>query len=388
MEYTKENLINEYPTPFYAFDLRVLKDRCLYLKEHLPKGIKLCYAMKANPFVTAYMQDYIDKYEICSPGELRICLEQGLPVNKFVISGVYKNKEDIENLISLSFNVDCYTVESITQYQIIKDIAQNKNEQVTLMLRLTSSNQFGLTKEEIEYVILDTMLNPLIRIKGIQFYSGTQKSSLSKVQREIKALDEFIRHLYEDCNFKITELEYGVGIPVSYFEPNDFDEGEYLNGLSDILNSINSEVNITLEIGRALVASCGTYVTSVVDRKTNSSGNYAIVDGGIHHIVYYGQVMAMKKPSFEILPSRDNEADENWNICGSLCTVNDILLKNISVNTLELNDRLVFKNTGAYCVTEGISLFLSRALPSVVLIDEDGNVDIAREHKEIYSLNY
>ena len=37
---------------------------------------------------------------------------------------------------------------------------------------------------------------------------------------------------------------------------------------------------VVLELGRSVVASCGTYLTSVVDTKTNVGSNYAIVDGG------------------------------------------------------------------------------------------------------------
>lgn len=388
MVYTNKNLIKEYPTPFYCFDLKAIKSRYAYLKNNLPERVKLCYAIKANPFLAASMQDYIDKYEICSPGELEICMEQELPVNKFVVSGVYKNYNDLKKYISLGVSFDCYTIESLTQYNAIKEITKDLQKPVSVLLRITSSNQFGITKDEAERIIIDAKSNPLITINGLQFYSGTQKTNLSKIQKEVLMLDEFIAYLSDTCDFTVKELEYGPGFPVEYFESGKFDEVEYLKGLSDIINGIKSDAQITLEIGRGLVADCGTFVTSVVDKKNNASGNYAIVDGGIHHISYYGQVMAMKKPYFDIVPNRLNSDKESWNICGSLCTVNDILIKNILVDSLELGDRIIFKNTGAYCVTEGISLFLSRALPSVVLVDENGDVKIAREHTDIYSLNY
>lgn len=104
-------------------------------------------------------------------------------------------------------------------------------------------------------------------------------------------------------------------------------------------------------------------MTRVVDRKTNQSQHYAIVDGGIHQLVYFGQSMAMRRPQVELLQPRDEDGVENWNICGSLCTVNDILVKQLPLSRLEVGDVLAFGNAGAYCMTEGISLFLSRDLP-------------------------
>ena len=51
-------------------------------------------------------------------------------------------------------------------------------------------------------------------------------------------------------------------------------------------------------MGRFIAASCGVFVSSVVDLKTNKEQNYCIIDGGINHINYYGQTMAMKIPAY------------------------------------------------------------------------------------------
>ena len=137
----------------------------------------------------------------------------------------------------------------------------------------------------------------------------------------------------------------------------------------------------------AIAASCGTYVTRVVDRKTNQGQNYAIVDGGIHQLVYFGQSMAMRRPQVALLPPRSGDGVENWNICGSLCTVNDILVKQLPLSQLEIGDVLAFGRAGAYCMTEGIALFLSRDLPGVVLCTPDGRAVLARDHLATHPLN-
>ena len=66
---------------------------------------------------------------------------------------------------------------------------------------------------------------------------------------------------------------------------------------------------LTLEIGRGLTACCGTYLTTVVDAKTNQKVNYAIVDGGIHHLTYYGGAMAMKQPPVRFLEETDGNVE-------------------------------------------------------------------------------
>ena len=96
--------------------------------------------------------------------------------------------------------------------------------------------------------------------------------------------------------------------------------------------------------------------------------------------------MAMKFPHLEIYPSRENANTEDWNLMGSLCTINDIIIKQYPVSNLQIGDVFVFKNTGAYCMTEGISLFLSRELPQVALL-KNGKLELVRDSFKTYILN-
>ena len=54
------------------------------------------------------------------------------------------------------------------------------------------------------------------------------------------------------------------------------------------------------------------------------------------------------------------------------------LVKNYELPVLKLGDILTFHHTGAYCMSEGIALFLSRELPSVGILDENDNFTIVR----------
>ena len=184
---------------------------------------------------------------------------------------------------------------------------------------------------------------------------------------------------------KTEEFEFGAGFPVHYFENDEFDEDGFLKEFSEVLSKMDFNGKIIIELGRSIVADCGYYITKVVDKKTNKEQNYAILDGGINHLVYYGQSMAMKIPKCEIYPKK-NKTEEKWNLCGSLCTINDILVKQYPSGKLEIGDVFIFKNTGAYCVTEGISLFLSRKLPAVLKI-KNNKIELIRNNLDTYKLN-
>lgn len=383
---TTEKILKSYATPLYVFEIDALKNRVDYLKSRLPKDVSLCYAIKANTFIVNDLCPHIEKLEVCSPGEMMLCLEKGVELSKIVVSGVYKTRDFIEEIVKDHSGVNCFTVESAEQYDMLIEFAEKYNKKIKLLLRLTSGNQFGLDEDGVKKIIASYDKNA-VEIIGIQYFSGTQKTSLKRIKREIDYADAFLAELENEYCFKSDEFEYGPGLPVAYFDTDNFNEDEYLAEFSSLLSSMKYKAKITLEVGRSLVADCGNYITKVVDMKSNQNQNYAIVDGGMNHITYFGQSMAMKHPFHSLFPLRDEGETKNWNICGSLCTVNDILMKNTPMTDLKIGDAIVFKKTGAYCATEGISLFLSRDLPQVLIIDENGNINCAREAVATYKLN-
>jgi len=377
-----------FSTPAYLFDLDELKSRIAYLRKHIGNNVSLCFAMKANPFIIEALCKNVERFEVCSPGEFRICEKADIPMKKLVISGVYKEEADVDRMLKSYSAIGIYTAESLEQFMLLNKYAGIYNRPIRVLLRLTSGNQFGIDETGIRKIIEQRSLYPYIKIVGIQFFSGTQKSSIKRLARELLDLDDFILSLSEDYGYQAEEMEFGPGLPVSYFQSEkNADEEHFLSEFSRLLSDLRFNGHIVLELGRSIAASCGFYLTKVVDMKTNKGQNYCIVDGGIHQICYYGQTMAMKVPYYQHLPSRDAIDPISWNVCGSLCTIHDILVKQLPLADLKKGDVLVFENTGAYSVMEGIALFLSRNLPTVYLYSQKNGFLCAREGHPTDTIN-
>ncbi|WMJ86930.1 diaminopimelate decarboxylase family protein [Anaerocolumna sp. MB42-C2] len=378
--------ISQYKTPFYIFNTDLLAVQINKLRTALGPDVELCYAMKANPFIIKELQDLVDFYEVCSPGEFRICERAQINMNQVVMSGVYKNQSDIEYALNQYGNQIIYTIESLTHWQLIENYALKQQITIRVLLRLTSGNQFGMDESLIRQIIENRHQN-FISIDGIQFFSGTQKKSIHKYENELNMLDQFCCDLKKQYDFTVKKLEYGPGLPVYYFEDETDEEELILGGLSQLIKKLTFGGKIALELGRSIAAPCGAYVTSIVDTKINKNQPYCIVDGGIHQVNYYGQMLAMKKPPLIHWNKRSGETRE-WTVCGSLCTINDVLVKQYPFTSLQTGDTLIFEKTGAYSVTEGISLFLSRELPQVLLYSEQNQFRIARNMILTDHLNY
>lgn len=387
MNQALNRLLQENKTAFYVFDIGKLKARIAHLQAALPPEVVLCYAVKANTFITKELIDTIHRFEVCSPGEAEICRAVGVPSENMVISGVYKTPEVMEAMVADPGFHPIYTVESLEQYELFRRLAKQYGRTLPLLLRLTNGSQFGINKGDIEAIVARRGETPEVDILGIQFFSGTQKTSLKKLKREVGKLDDLLTLLEEKYGFIARDLEYGPGFPVSYFQSDELDEAELLSGFSELLHDMTHHPKITLELGRSIAASCGTYYTHIVDLKRNQEQNYALVDGGMHHLVYFGQHMAMKQPFFHVCGKEELPATDQWNVCGSLCSMNDVMTKQSPLPDLALGDVLAFENAGAYCMTEGISLFLSRDIPAVYLLLENGTAVQVRKAFDTATLN-
>ena len=388
-----QNILDRYQAPLYVFEERLLNERVRLLRDALPKTVKLCFAVKANPFIGQFLTGRVDRFEICSPGEMYICEKQGIPAKDYVLSGVHKDETSMRYAFEHGLCEGILTVESVSQFELLKALSAQYRQPVRLLLRLTSGNQFGLETQEVMEILRDygcpaEDAQSLLTIAGIQFFSGTQKTSLKKHRRELAMLDDPIDTIREELGYEVPELEYGPGFPAAYFVGEEFDETSYLAEFSQLLEGMRNRLPITLELGRGIAASCGSFLSRVADVKCNHKEHYAILDSGIHHLTYYGQFMAMKHPVCEVWPPRQQEeGDTVWNLCGSLCTTNDLLVKKLPVHDLKIGDVLVFHNTGAYSMTEGISLFLSRDLPAVVWMKENGEMQLLRQAQPVWELN-
>ena len=392
-------------TPSYIFDTDELCTRIDAMQQILGCGVTVCYAMKANPFLISVLDKKLDKFEVCSPGEFAICEKEGINREKIVLSGVNKEKKDI--LYSMKTGaVGIYTVESLNQLELINSCAVECGIKVKVLIRVTSGNQFGINERQV-YEIADRKdeLKGII-IEGIQCYSGTQKKKLSQIEAEVVWLQAIAHTCEAEHGVKLKEIEYGPGLSVDYFVTDkcdamntDFDE---LKEFAAMIKEMSEKFNVTLEMGRYIAATCGILISRIADMKMNDTTRYAIIDSGINHINYYGQAMAMKKPRCEFIPMEYTEgvADgaahevevysqgvQPYNICGSLCTVGDVIVKNLELKDAKIGDMIAFYNIGAYSVTEGIYLFLSRRMPAIVLYSNKNGYRVIRKSVETFLIN-
>lgn len=399
------NIIKKYSTPSYVFDACEVRERAEKIRSLI--GGRLCFSIKANPFLIPALMDTVNCFEVCSPGELYICEHLKVPGSMIVYSGVHKETEDTAEAIRYGAGV--LTAESVRQYELICEAAASEaaGSPVNVILRLTSESQFGMSLEDIEKILKhhsgDTG-SSAVRITGLHYFAGTQRLRLDHQRKELERLRELFEMLKNKYGLPLSMLEYGPGLGYPYFESDDLsDTLAPAKELSSDLKAASKWCDLTVEMGRFIASSCGYYLTSIADIKTSSDKNWIIADGGIHHLNYFGQRMGLKFPVIKMLHTSHSGDDslsydnlgsistvssdsrtlsdkeeispsdtKPYDICGSLCTTNDVLVRGYGLKDPKIGDVLIFCHAGAYSVTESMQLFLSRTMPGVIIADETG----------------
>ena len=140
---------------------------------------------KGKPISASQAAGGLDHVEVCSPGELEICIALGVKPESIIYSGVMKEKCDIERAVS--YGAGILTCESIRHAALISEvmlecIPEGAHEagfvetKAQVILRLTSGNQFGMSLDDIEYILSHPDEFKGISVMGLHYYSGTQKS--------------------------------------------------------------------------------------------------------------------------------------------------------------------------------------------------------------------
>ena len=367
-------IATQFGTPTFVFDESALAARMHEVKRIVGDKVHLCYSIKANPFLIPAMQSLTELLEVCSPGELEICESLNVDPKTILFSGVNKTLADIKH--AMNAGVVRFTAESPLHIRLLHEAAHKQGKVYPVLLRLTAGSQFGMDESDLLSAIGNRASYPFLRFEGIHYFSGTQRAKLDKDQRkELAMLHEFMDRLERDYDFVCEKIEYGPGLYFPYFAHEDHsDTLAPIRDLAPDLQHLAERCHLTIEMGRFFASECGTYLTTVIDTKVNCGSHYAIVDGGMHHVNYLGGMMGMRNPIITHIagPEHADETVADWVLCGSLCTTADVLVRKTELAGLAQQDILAFHNIGAYSVTEGPALFLSRNMPRIVLADNNG----------------
>ncbi len=380
-------LAEKYSTPLYVYDAAIFETKYKKLKEALPSSAEIFFAMKSNPSwaVVTLLNNLGAGVDIASLGELHTALRVGVPPQKIIFTG--PSKRDCELEAAVRANIFSINVESEGELERLDRIARAHHRRVPVGVRLNvafapderttiiggaSPQKFGIDIERAAEAVRLAQRLSHIELMGIHIFNASQVLDAQALANNAENIFRTAFELSSKTNCELRYIDLGGGLGVPYTEEDrELDIKTFGRRLSRIFaryhaKGLRADLRVLIEPGRYIAAEAGVYLTRIVDVKESRGVRYALVDGGVHHLLRPTWVSS-GHPA-RLANKLNLSRSERYSIAGPLCTALDYLAKDIMLPPVEVGDVVAIFNVGAYGWTESMPYFLSHPTPPEVFV--------------------
>lgn len=391
LEKVKE-IIKEYPTPFYLYDEKGIRENAENLKEAFSwnKNFKEYFAVKANtnPFLINILKEYGFGCDCSSLTELMLSKVLGFSGRNIMFSSNVTPEEEYQYAKKLGaiINLDDFTHIKFLEetagipeviscrynpggvFKISNDIMDNPKD-----------SKYGFTYEQL----IDGF--KILKSKGVKEFGIHAFLASNTITNEYypalaKILFDTAVKIKNETGIiiKFINLSGGIGIPYKPDEkPNDIKIiGEKVKQVyEEILKPENmDDIEIYAELGRFMTGPYGCLITKVLHEK-HIHKEYIGCDacavnlmrpamyGAYHHITVLGK--------------ENNSCDFKYDVTGSLCENNDKFAVDRMLPKIDVGDFLVIHDTGAHGYSMGYN-YNGKLKCAELLLQTDGNIKLIR----------
>ena len=353
-----KELVKEYKTPLYVYDLDAMTSQYKELKEAF-KGRKslLAYAVKSNSnlSIVKHFADLGSGADCVSIGEVRRAFLAGIPSYRIIFSGVGKSDDEIREAIEK--DILYINVESEAELERVEMIAKELNSTCRISVRVNPNidpkthpyistglhdNKFGVDLNSAKRMYIFANNSAHLDPVGIHFHIGSQLTELDPIRESAEIVADLVRSL-STIKIDLKFFDIGGGLGVKYKEEVTIKPYDYAQAILGTLNAL--DMTIVCEPGRFLTANAGYFLTKVLYEKHNGQKRFVVVDGAMNDLIRPSLYNAYHK--IEAITD-SKEAISLADVVGPVCESGDFLAKNYSLPKLEHNDLLVVHSAGAY----------------------------------------
>ncbi len=370
-------------TPFYYYDSELLRQTLRAINEEAARheGFVVHYAIKANanPKVLRIIREAGLGADCVSGGEIEASVKAGFPISKIVFAGV--GKSDWEINLGIDNDIFCFNVESIPELEVINQLAAAKGKVARIAFRLNpnvgahthanittglAENKFGIDMNDMLTVIAEAEKLKNVKFVGLHFHIGSQILDMGDFEALCNRVNE-LQDILDNHRIRVEHINVGGGLGIDYAHPNRVpipDFKAYFDTYARKLKLRNGQT-LHFELGRAVVAQCGTLITRTLYIKKGAVKKFAIVDAGFTDLIRPALYQAYHK-----IENISSEGPlEAYDVVGPICESTDVFAKQIDLNATSRGDLLAIRSAGAYGEIMA-SQYNCRRLPLGYMSDE------------------
>lgn len=358
---TRIDKFNKLETPFYFYDMNILEQTLNSIQSESSKyGYHIHYAVKANanPKIMQKIQSYGFGADCVSGNEISRSIECGFPASKIVYAGVGKSDKEIKT--ALGTDIFCFNCESIPEMELINELAEQEGKVAKIAIRINPNvnanthhyittgieeNKFGINRWEFDSVIENLKTFKNIKLIGLHFHIGSQITDLSVFKGLCLRINE-IQEWFNKRQIFVDLINVGGGFGVDYENPDENPIPDFTTFFAIFDEFLNLKANQELhfELGRSVVAQCGSVISRVLYVKNGVNTKFAILDAGMTELLRPALYQAYHK----IENISTNGETDKYDVVGPICESSDCFGKSVELPKTKRNDLIALRTTGAY----------------------------------------
>ena len=351
-------------TPFYYYDLDLLHATLRALLDAIGDrdNFKVHYAVKANanPDVLSVISAAGLGADCVSGGEILRAAECGFNPDGIVFAGVGKTDREIN--VGLDKGIFCFNIESEPELEVISRLAAARGVTAGIAVRVNpevgahthanittgmAENKFSIAMSDLDRVIDLALSLPAVELKGLHFHIGSQILDMT----DFKVLCNRVNELQERLDNRgliLPNINVGGGLGIDYRNPDGNpipDFNTYFDTYSRHLR-LRPGQTLHFELGRAIVAQCGSLVSRVTYVKQGVRKQFVILDAGMTDLIRPALYQAYHK--IENISSQTARPTYPYDVVGPVCESSDVFGKAVDLPLTRRGDFVALRSAGAY----------------------------------------
>lgn len=348
-------------TPFYYYDTALLRSTLETIKRETEnKPFHVHYAVKANanPLILREISSYGFGADCVSGNEILAALDSGFTADKIVFAGVGKNDREIE--IGLDNDIFCFNVESIPELEVLEILASAKGKTVKVAFRLNpnvdahthkyittglNENKFGINEQDLPRIMDVLKRSSHLQLIGIHFHIGSQITDLKSFEDLCVKVTE-LQEWFNAQGIRLPVINVGGGLGINYQHPNHIPMADFESyfRLFEKNLPLQEEQQLHFELGRAVVAPCGSLISRVLYVKEGIHKKFLIVDAGMTDLIR----PALYQAFHHIENITSDKQPTLYDVVGPICESSDVFAEEMQLNESSRGDLIAIRSAGAY----------------------------------------
>tara|TARA_S200000501_G_scaffold253985_1_gene238015 strand:+ start:646 stop:1911 length:1266 start_codon:yes stop_codon:yes gene_type:complete len=382
-----EELTKTYPTPFYIYDEKAIKENARKLNKAFSwnKGFKEFYAVKAvpNPYILKILKNEGFGGDCSSYPEMILCEKVNISGENIILTSnatpayEYQKAKELGAIINLD---DISHIDYLDEHAGLPELICCRYNPGSLktgnvIIGKPEEAKYGFTREQL-FEGYKKLREKGVKRFGLHTMVASNELDINYFLDTAELLFKLVRELTLELGITFEFVNLGGGIGIPYLpEEEGVDLLKLGEGIKDLYDKYIekeklSPLAICLECGRMITGPYGWLVSRVRHKKTTYK-NYVGLDACMSNLMRPGMYGAYHHIT---VAGKDNDTDNFvCDVTGSLCENNDKFAIDRKIANVEIGDLVIIHDAGAHAHSMGFN-YNAKLRSAELLLRENGDI--------------